>query len=643
MIRYKKYLVFLLVSLLVFSIGCRPNDMKDENLYYKDEDNTDVEQEKDNGKDDIILKTDGINPFVNIDREDSYVSFFNKISDLYLKGNKISYIATSKDGNTLFAMESMVSDLNDFQRWQLSSTNELFVMKGEPSQKVNLLKIDLDKNDITTIAKYIDFVSLVKWSKAEDKVGFLSGNQILVYDLINDKMMFEDYKNNSNYTYFGWSSDESKIYTEDTNLINGSIYYLNSEKVVRAYETDEDFYYKGRLDNQYYIGTKRETDERKLKYEPEFPEYRTIITDKEGKMIKKLMGGRYRGIYKRSLIQIGESEFGLYYYKDMEKIENQKILTEEYVYDAKFIKDGNIAYIIKDKDNIEENNFILNVVDDNGNQLKSLKVSGAKISLTPDGKYGTIKGAKMERVDFDTGEIVDYLEINKEFESDEEKTVMEIMKTIRGAMNAYLKFKINKEADYKTLEKYFINSRQNELAALDDMKYMFSNYKDRDSRSLKHVISLYLKGYEIYEENKAFVKISGGARNSFGSGLGMDHALELIKKNDRWYVAGFSTFSNTKEAESVRKKVLNYIRDINEGRLFDGKLKGMDIKILQIQFWRMSEPHLSPEIDSANYCKVYLLASMDGEEKVYKLVLNNKDFKGWKPTILEDEGLGHLF
>jgi hypothetical protein len=90
----------------------------------------------------------------------------------------------------------------------------------------------------------------------------------------------------------------------------------------------------------------------------------------------------------------------------------------------------------------------------------------------------------------------------------------------------------------------------------------------------------------------------------------------------------------------MKTRVEKIAKDANEGKLFEGKFKGKDVKIAQIQFWQMSEPTLSSNVDYANYCKVYLRVIENGKEIIYKMVLS-KD-RSWAPAMPESEGLSWL-
>jgi hypothetical protein len=208
-------------------------------------------------------------------------------------------------------------------------------------------------------------------------------------------------------------------------------------------------------------------------------------------------------------------------------------------------------------------------------------------------------------------------------------------------MDIYFKFDILGEKDYRSLEKYYTDSMNPEQVAKTDMTQFFndrstSHYADFYNLNL-NLVTLSVKG------DKAAARIGGSCSNSFGSGMGMGHSLQLIKKEGKWFVTGLSTFPDSAEYRKVSSMLPGIVKDIKSGKLFQGKLKGAEITTGQLQFWQLSDPHLAEESGYANYCKIYLHVKSGDGEKDYKLVLDKKNHKNWTPTILDDQRLSSLF
>ncbi|MGI6224987.1 MAG: hypothetical protein ACOYJ1_01900, partial [Peptococcales bacterium] len=319
----KKHIVLLTLILLILSLflsGCAERDIKNNQVYLINDKGKTLDNQN-NGKQLVI---EGRVPFQGnqVDSNDGRV-----------------LLTVSLDGKQMFFMEPIKD--REMQN----------VLKGEPTELVRIIRVEGEGQEEKVVAENIPFISLVQWDNTGKIVAFGGGQKLTVYDTVKDRLLLEDKLKNDSISYFFWSpKEENKIYSENPNLSNGSIYYLNSQKKVEAYETKEQVYFKGKLDNDFYFATKWFTSIK--------DGIRTIIVDKKGNTAKILGAGRFRDSYKKSLLQVGDSGFGLYYTPDVNKPENIKILSEEYVFDAKFVDEGKITYIVENKD-MEKNLFFL--------------------------------------------------------------------------------------------------------------------------------------------------------------------------------------------------------------------------------------------------------------------------------------------
>lgn len=521
-------------------------------------------------------------------------------------------------------------------------------IKGEDLTSVEFIKYDIETKTPTLIA-VCRFISLAKWNGAGTKLAFLSGDKVFVYDVANNKT--DELVNNAA-TYFGWSPEGNKIYTEHPNLPNGSTYYTDSQKTVKPYEDPENLYFKGILDNDYYYATKRAiVDEITAKARGTAEEIKTVVANAQKNIVKELPGGRFRDSYGRAMLQTGLSGFELHYFPDINKQE-VKVLTKEYVYDAKFVSGGRIAYITKDK-NIEANDFLLTLADAHGNETGNMTISSSRICLSPDGETGYGSGPRKEVIDFTQFKLKESRIPFVSASSEEEA----VFKAVRGAMDVYYRFELIKDGrDEAGISKYFIDSSNPEQWGNFDalMKMRESSWSPDAEHYALHI---YWNDFKVdvterkplvmfsprSDRPRATANISVQGRNSSGSGFGMQHSLELIKENGKWYVTGLSTFAESPEAAKMKTIVENMVKDIRQNGSFDGILKGKDVQIGQIQFWRLSDPHLSPDIKTANYCKVYLKVMEDGKEQIYKMVLDKENQNYWKVSKITKDRLSGLF
>lgn len=537
-------------------------------------------------------------------------------------------IAISRDKTYVYIME------------RLDNKENGEVIKGADITKIRLSRLDVEirDNKITklgkkkTIIESLPFISTVKWNLSGDIIGFLGGTRLTIYNQKTDKLIKQQELENNPVTYFGWDPTGKIIYTEHPNLVNGTIISIDEEKITHAYETNEQIYYKGNYNKDLYYGTKRcyKSDE-EAKKTGISEIINTVILDKNKKIVKELPKGRFRDSYMNSMIQTGMSGFGLEYYEDINNPNKVKTLTNEYVYDAKFVHSGKIVYITKELD-YEKNNFLLFVADTKGNIVSKQIVSSSSIALAIDGKKGYGSGKNSEVINFNTYKI----DRNTPTESKYE----ELYNIIRGAMDVYYKHEIIGQADFVGAKKYFIDTENPDQFAYFDVLQRLNSIK-YSQNSKYYNITIRIDKVKL-NNDKASVKLGIGAENSFGTGMGIENALELIKVNGKWIITGLSTFPDSKQAAELRKIVEKEVKNIQDKKLYNGKLTGKNVSIGQIQFWQLSEPHLASDVENANFCKVYLKVNENNKEVIYKMVLDKKYQKSWKSKELSNEYLWGL-
>lgn len=606
----KKYItLFLILSLFLF--GCVKKEIKDDQVYLIQEDKAKIVDAHSNGE---KLNIEGSIPFQGFEIESN-------------EGRVL--LTVSFDGKQMFFMEPMKNNKN------------LTVLKGQPDELVKIIKVRQESQEENIIAENIPFISLVQWDRTGKVVAFGGGHKLTIYDTVKDKLLLKDTLKNEQICYFFWSpKDQNKIYSENPSLSNGSIYYINSQKKVEAYETKEQVYFKGKLNNDYYFATKWFVpSEKGTNIKGKSDGIRTIIVDKKGNTVKILGEGRFRDSYKKSLLQVGDSGFGLFYTPDVNKPENIKTLTGEYVFDAKFVDDGKIAFIVENKD-LEENLFLLYLVDKNGKEIKKIQVSGGSIALLPDGKTGYIGGPQWEKVSFSDNEIEESLfPENEKADSQQEQ----IFKTLRKAINILYRFELTGEKDWSGAKKYFINTNSPDQWAYFDISTKFNDSKTGNKSNKPYIIQMESKALEINPEvERASALVHVNASTGSGGDLSMEHALELVKKGKEWYVTGFSTFPNSQMRDDLEEIINKYVADGQKGKIFSGELEGKEVEIGQIQFWTSSFPHLSPDLESANYCKVYLKVNNEGKQEILKMILDRKNQNYWKPSKLSRDNLSDM-
>jgi len=600
-------IVFLLLT------GCGEEKVNDNQIYSAErETEQKIERAEAN-----LNRVKGMDPFKDVPQLDLASLPLNNSDSV---GDPI-ILTYSPDGGSVYFMV------------RLKTEDPVVVLSGETTEKVRLLKFDRQYKETVILAEDIPFIRTVKWNREGTMVAFAGGDRLTIYDCEDGKVLLEEEAANDRVSYFGWSPEGNQLFTEHPNLPNGSVYYLGSDpKLEHAYENDLELYYKGELDDDYSYATWTYIEENK-EGKPTGIFSRTVLLDKEGRIVRELGLGRFRDAYLRSMLQVGEAGFGLQYYPDIGKSDQFKLLTEEYVYDAKFAAGGKIVYTAQDRNKIN-----LCIADREGRELASFEVSGGSIALSPDGKTAYIGGKGQEEISLEEGKLVKRKgQLYNEAEG-------EVYAAILGAMDIYYKHEMTGVEDYEGAKAYFVDSHDPEQWAYFEVLNRFKEMKYKSVYNLyKYVVRVeLLEPIKYFGENRASALVGVVAENSMGSGMGMQHSLELIKESGKWYVTGFSTFPDSKEAREMRQRVEKIAKQARAGSLFDGQLNGKEIEVGQIQFWQLSEPHLASKVGNANYCKVYLKVKDNGEEVIYKLVLEKKG-NSWKAIILDKERLSYLF
>lgn len=593
-------LAAFLIAIILLVTGCSQNPVE-ENQIYVVSDNQSFPEDAD------LLNIEGRIPFQKYESEDPAH---------YCEPGQV-LLSVSPGGEEVFLMEKSPGEgLPD-------------VILGDPADQVRILRKNVQTGEQKTIVDGIPFVSKVAWSPDGNLVAFGGGERLTIYDPVNDRLVMEEILSMETISGFYWSPDsKDKLYTEQPDLANASIYYLSSQRKVEAYETREETYYKGRLDNDYYYGTKWDFTTGQMQ---------TVVLDKHRKVIKTIGPGLFRDAYQKSLLLGNDHGFGLSYIKDITRPDQVVALTDEYVYDAKFVTGGQIAYTVQAGDTTG-NAFYLYIASPEGRQLKRLKVYGGRIALSPDGTFGYVNGPVWQRVDF-----VDHTLAEDNLPgAGAEVNLAGIYETIRGGMTTYYEYRFRGKRNWVDLDKYFINTDTPAQWALFDMETIFR----RENGKLpapRYALNIRVMDFQLHPAGeRAAFRIRVSTRSSEGTGKVVDYALELIKSSEHWYITGFSTFPDSEERRLVEETVQDIITGIQLGNTLYDELQGKPMKIGQVQFWNKGMNYFAPLVARADAVKVFLHTGPPGAGEIYKLVLEKTEQMDWKVVKLTQEDLGGL-
>ena len=523
-------------------------------------------------------------------------------------------LTLSPDENFAFIME------------RVYKSSDHILIKGETTVYVDLIRVDVKTGEKTILANCIPFLTSVQWSKDGKYVAFNGGGKLKVYNNVKKEFVFEEDLEGKEITAFGWAPDGKKIYMSQNYLINDSIGYLDSGRMVNSYETKEEVFYRKILDENYYYGTiGKETSNGIIA--------KTVVVNDKNDIVKIFQPGIFMDSFKRAMLQLGDERKGLYYYQDINKEDSSKVLTNEYVYDAKFAFDGKILYIVKNN-NIEENNFILHIVDSEGKEINKHEISGTEIMLFTDGKLGYIAGEALEKINLLTDEVQKspMSIVENSFDQD-------ICKVLRGAMYTYRRL-LENENNVTNVKKYFTNTHNPEQWAYSQMLDMWGKNEQRADVKYTNRCKIYLKDCKRYVFNnmeRASVKLQE-IKEEYPKEEN-DYSLELINLQNKWYVTGFSTFPNSDEAEEIKKVITEFVKESIKNDNFDIQLKGKKFAIGEIQFFTFSKNKLADEVKNADGCKVIIKVSEGSKESAYRMTIN-KSYDGiWKIVSLRRENI----
>lgn len=486
-----KKLIMLILLITVFITACAQDSFKDNKVYL-------VERDGEHKVSDFqgLIDTQGQVPFFEANLDFAHSENFNE---------KI-LINVAPHGKKAFFME----------RLEQKETDP--VLMGEYNEQINLYEYDFEKDLLKLIAERTPFITRASWNNDGNLIAFNGGNRLMIYDTKRGRFLMEHILRNDPVSYFFWSHNDNRIYSEHPDQVNGSIYYINLQKKVEAYEIRGDLYLKGQLDENLFYGTRWIGLEEESSSETVKDNIYTVVVDSQNNIVKVIGKGIFRDAYKKSVILVGTDDFGLTYIPNIDKPEEIIKLSDQFIYDAKFINQGNLAYITKNN-NIDSNSFTMHLVNTNGREAKSFDISGHTFSLFPNGKLGYVSGLKGEVIDFTTNEVI---YINEDVVPEDD-----INKTIRGAIDILYKNEVYQYNDWQIARKYFLEQENEQWTFLKE-------------KSSKTTLVPYRINVTILDKNldnyHGIFSLDVVIINSLGEEYHRQYKLELVKKNNDWFV-----------------------------------------------------------------------------------------------------------
>ena len=533
-------------------------------------------------------------------------------SDFYKKDHLIP-LTVSKDYKYFVAYKLRNENMSD--------QNKLILI-GMPRQKIDLYRVDPVEKKSVSIGK-TEFIISHAWSEDGKLLSLVSHESVKILDIAAGSLTGVPIQYEADRIYnSNWGPDNHTLYIHLDTFANYYAYNSLSKKMarIRGNFKEGDIVYRG------YAG-------------------KNILTSLGGQV------GTAKNLY------LGEEAGGLLYEGEViiHDINGSRILVS---YDGSDSGNG-AGYRLEDYDTVTGERRVLNDGGDIQNVWEIYKATYLK--TTGDVIYTT----------FETNDKgVKYLLVR--IAQDGKKTVTQVpspLFTVTPGENLlhFAVFKNGESCLMDTSSNKFIDNgkgREFENSEIRDLMYRTLNVYSSDTPDVEAIKQIFVDNYDgIPQEALENILLeadnpdswrasklepgkcitmelkqydSGSKASVVLNGLYLRGPHELLKKGDKWYIAGFSTWPESKTRNDVYKACARYIQDeIKTGKAGAAgdeiRTRSSEIGVGEIELWSMSEPHraISPDTKEA---RVKIIATLkDGSVAKYQAFFSKKNSRGtWK-------------
>lgn len=533
-------------------------------------------------------------------------------SDYYRK-DKLIPLTVSKDFKYFIVYKIRNENMSD--------QNELILI-GMPRQTIDLYRVDLTEKKSVKIGK-TEFVISYAWSKDGRRLSLVSHKSVKILDIAAGRLTEVPLKYETDSIYnSNWGPDNRTLYIHLDTVANYYVYNSLSKKMfrTRGHFKEGDIACRGyagkniltSLGEQVgtakglYLGRESEN----LLYDGE-----VIIHDINGSRILVSYNGSDSGNGTGYMLEDYDTVTG-----ERRKLNDEGNIQNGWnIYKASYLKTtGDVIYT---------------TFETNGTGVRYLLVR-----IGPDGKK-TVTQVPSPLYTVTPGENILHFAVFKNGES----CLMDIesFKLIDDRHSQEFK-----NRDIRALMFRALNIYSSETPDIEEIEQVFINTYDRIPQEALENIILEMKNANSWKLPKlepgknitmALKQDKGGSSASVVlNELYFRGPHELVRKEGKWYITGFSTWPESKVRNDVYKACSRYIKNeikkVKAGKAMDEILaQATKIEVGEIELWSMSEPHraVSPNTKEA---RVKIIATLkDGSTEKYQAYFSRRDSgDAWK-------------
>lgn len=607
-----------------------------------------VENERDLLQFNISENESTFNPLESKSAITRYTPF---ISEEAIKLNSLekTFMGSDFDRKERMIPLTVSKDLKYFVAYKIrnesiSDKNELILI-GMPRQLIDLYLVDLSENKAVNIGK-TEFVINHAWSEDGKLLSLVSYKSVKILDLAAGSLSEVPMQYKTDIYNTNWGSDNRRLYIHLDTTANYYAYDTPSKEMVkvRGRFKDGDIVYRGKASSKILTSKGEQVGTAKGLYCGESAE--KLLFDGEV-IIHDINEGRILVSYDGKNSG-GGTRFTLADY-DANTGENRVLYNEGSIHSvwkifkASYLKTtGDIIYTTFETSDLGVR-YLLVLIEPDGKETVT-QVPSPLYTVTPgenilhfavfkDGESCTMDTANFKFIDDGYGQ---------EYKNSDIRDIMYRVLNIYGSDTPNIE-KI-KEIIINTYDPIPQEALENILLEAENTKY-WKSIKQEIGKNVTMTFKL------NDTRSRASVILNGGYFRG---------PHELVKKEDKWYVTGFSTWPESKERNDVYRACTRYIEneiktseaedEINSKEDKDDyavktaallnkiRTQSSKIEVGEIELWAMSDPHRAVYPDAKEARVKIVVTLKDGSTEKYQAYFSRSD----SGDVWVCKGLGKL-